>query len=217
MIKMRVGENTNKRWTIEEDMTLEIHWGNYKVSTIAKKLGRSVRAIEHRAVALGLGGMIGGSGHLGVPDVVDMLGVNKSTVWKWIKTGGLKARKVILKKKGFYIITMEDLINWLRENPKRWHSGKMEVGCLGLEVEKEEWLIEKRKADSKTKRKREAYTPSEDRKILELYLKGLNAKQIAEEVNRPYEGVKHRIIKIRNENENVPYKNAKTHILKKAI
>ena len=214
---MRTEENSKKSWSIEDDMTLEVHWGNLKISTIAKKLGRSERAVEHRASILGLGGMYEGTGHLQIPDIVDILGVNKSTVWKWIQNDGLKARKVALKKNPYYIIKMEDLIEWLRDNQKRWHCGKMEIGSLGLEVEEEEWLINKRKNDSKIKRKREAYTPSEDKKILQLYLQGLSVKEIAEVVNRSYEGVKHRITKMRNENDNIPYKNAKTQKLKKAI
>ena len=212
---MRNEKNSNKKWTIEDDMFLEAHWGSMRVSTLAKRIGRSVRAVEHRAIALELGGMYEGSGHLNISDIVNMLGVCKSTVGKWIKNNGLKAKRVCLKKQPVYTIVMEDFIDWLRENPKKWHSGKLEVGCLGSELEKEEWLINKREIDSKVKPKREAYTPDEDKKILELYLSGYTAKEIAEKVNRPYDGVKHRITKMRNERGDIPYKNAKTQKLKR--
>lgn len=210
-------EKNKQRWTIEEDVTLEVYWGNLKVSTIAERLGRSVRSVEHRAITLGLGGMYEGSGHLSVSDIVEMLGVNKTTVCKWIREGSLKAKKVILKKQGSYVIIKENYIDWLKNNTSRWHSSKIEYGCLGLELEKEEWLIEKRKKDNLTKRKREPYTPSEDKKILELYLKGHSMKEIAIMVNRTYEGVRHRVIKMRNENSKIPFKNAKTQTLRNAM
>ena len=71
-----------KRWTKEEEEYLKENWGRLKIESIAKKLGRSKRAVEARAYStLKLGQQMS---WYSLKEVAKMIGVNKETIRKRI-------------------------------------------------------------------------------------------------------------------------------------
>lgn len=197
--------NSNKTWSEEDDIYLEAMWGNLRLVTISKNLKRSIRSIEHRASHLQLGGMYKESKFLMASQVAEIIGIHRSTVCKWIKNYDLKAKKVKLKHQAKYRITYDDLMDWLENNQDKWHSGKLEEYSLG---EEPEWLILKRKSDSKKKVKRSTYSKEDDDKMLNLYMKGHSDLEIAIETGTSVDRVKRRIKYMRDTGIKIPYRYA---------
>lgn len=205
--------NGNKRWTEKEELMLEENWGKMDLQRLANELGRSKRSVEHRAVALGLGGLLKAKGDWLANDVATALGVAPSTVTRWIKRYDFPVKVRKLKVDRRYLINLEKLMKWLEENQDKWDTNHMEYLALGQEPE---WLKIKREKDKKKKNNRKFYTASEDNIILNLYKKDYTFEEIAAETGRSVNAVKHRMKKIRSERKNIPYKNAKTHSTSKA-
>lgn len=204
-------KNRKKRWTAEEEEYLESKWGIVSMATLTKKLGRSKRAIEHRALGMGLGGMYETGDMLLSSEVAKTLGVATSTILCWVRDKGLKAKRVKLKSQQRVLISLDDLIEWLKEHDELWNANKLEYLALGKEPE---WLKQKRQRDRNKKWKRTSYTPAEDSKIISLYKMNYTFAEIAKETGRTAYMVKHRIDKLRSLGHKIPYKNAKTHISK---
>lgn len=214
---MKKAKNHKKNWSIEEDDYLESKWGKMAVDRIAKRLGRSIRAVEHRAVELSLGGMYSTGDYWMASEVARIIGVARSTVCNWIKKYDLKAKKVCYKDQPKYQIDLKDLIKWLEENQDKWSAKKLDEYGLGVEPE---WLREKRRIDISKKDRREPYTEEEDFRIVSLYKLNYTFEQIAKETNRSIHMVKNRIKVLRKEGKyNIPYKNGRNQInsLKKAV
>ena len=212
---MRKPKNYKKRWTIDEDNYLEEKWGLMKVEKIAKKLGRGIRAIEHRAITLGLGGVYSTGEALMASEVAEIVGVYKSTVCNWIEKYELRARKVCHKSQAKYQIDLIHLTKWLEKNQHRWNANKMEEYALGVEPQ---WLKDKRKADLNKKSRRSGYTPTEDNIIVTMYKNDYTFEKIAKETGRTVDMIKHRVKKLRAEGKyKIPYKNGRNQILSKAV
>lgn len=212
---MKKAKNHKKTWTIEEDDYLERKWGRASVKSIAGRLNRSMRSVEHRALELELGGMYKTGEFWMASDVARVLGIYRSTVGGWINKYGLKANKVCYKDQPRYQISLEDLLEWLEQNQSRWSAKGLEEYSLGCEPE---WLIIKRKEDSKKKSKREAYTDEEDSIIVSMYKLDYTFDKIAKETGRTVDMVKNRVKVLRESGKyKIPYKNGRTQTLNKAV
>lgn len=202
----------NKVWTIEEDMKLENLWGKYAVETIAETMGRTKSSILHRVNTLELGGFFD-NGLYTATDVSKILGVCKSQVIYWIAHKGLKATRKRKCSQMNYQIQPHNLVEWLKENQNLWCANKVENMALGKE---EQWLLNKREKDKNKieKNKRNKYTLKEDELIKKLYLEGYSNKEICERTGRSLEGIKNRLVYLR-EKYNLPFRNAKTNAKRK--
>lgn len=170
-----IATKANDKYTEEEKIYIEEHWGRLKLKTIAKTLGRTENAIKRYGENHKLGGMY--DGYYTTYQLADMFGVNSKTVLEyWIKKYGLKAVKKTIHKKMKYVVDPKDLVDWLRENQNKWTSHHLEEYALGYEWD---WLIEKRKEDS-NKLPRRNWTTLEEHKALELFKQGLNSRQVSE-------------------------------------
>lgn len=199
-----------KRWTEKEDFYLEEKWGRTSIKKICRILNRTESSVMHRARKKKLGGIYKTGDYYLATDVARILGVNKTTVCYWIKNKGLKANRVKYISQERLLIEHSDLLKWLEENPKRWTANRLEFYALGLEPE---WLKEKRRVDLNKKYAMEGYTDEEDQRIISLYKMDYKIKDIAEEVGRTEDMIKHRLKKLRKLGINIPYKNAGTHSL----
>lgn len=192
-----------KNWTNEEVNRLSYMWGYLTIDEISKKLNRTVTAIIAKYKRLRLGSPYKRKNRFTANQVAGLLGVDNHTVTDyWIEKCGLKARKEALRTKKFYLISYDDLMDWLEKNQDKWDSRKLKRFSLYLEPD---WLRKKRFSDMiKPKRQRQKWTHSEDLKLLYLfYKKGRTLKQIAQLIERTICGCEHRLSRIR------PYKNEK--------
>ena len=206
--------NHKKHWTKEDDEKLKSKWGKITLKQISRILHRSQRSIKNRAIKLGLGGMYDVLDHWTGSDIASAIGVARSTTSKWIKEYGLPSHKIKLGKSYRYQVEWDDLMHWLENNQDKWRTDKMEYLALG---EEPEWLVAKRQLDKQTELSRKPYTKAEDNKIVSLYKQNYLDREIAAIVGRNENKIRHRIKKLRKENSDIPYKNAKNQLKSRAV
>ena len=183
-------ERERRKWTEKEINYLLEKWGSSSIEKIAKYLKRKETAVIVKARKLGLKTLYKGE-YLTTPDIAAILGITQQTVWKWIKTNKFKISKKNILNRKMYLITLENLIKWLKDNQDSWDASKVELYALGIEPK---WLIEKRKIDAKKYKKRyKAWSKNEDFQLINMYKLGYRAKDIAKEINRSVPAVNHRI------------------------
>jgi hypothetical protein len=137
-------------WTDQEDGVLCWLWGECRVSTLARKLGRSQCAIVERAKVLGLGNMW--KGKLTLTQVAEHLGCTDKTVKRLVARSGMRLEdkrvftttpKARREKGRVYAFSLEDvdlLIETLKRIPnpnyvqavstEGWGAGNKPVACL---------------------------------------------------------------------------------------
>lgn len=197
--------NSKKRWSEEEKEFLEDYWGIRTIKYLSTKLKRSQRAIEHKAIQLNLGGAYETGDYLLASDVARMFNCDFCVIKRWFKLG-LPYTDRALNQKKMYRIKHQDLINWLKNNQNEWSSTELEMYALG---EESDWLKEKRILDKDKipKNTRKKFTQTEDKIIINLFNMGKRAIDIATELGRSEDSIKHRIKKLRKE-EKIGYVNA---------
>lgn len=85
-----------RRWTQAEDGLLTAYIGTESLPRLAKRLGRSERAVEKRAYDRGL--CFGREAHrnvgLGLTQAAEALGCDNKTVWRWHRRGWIQVKTV---------------------------------------------------------------------------------------------------------------------------
>lgn len=175
-----------KRWTQEEMDFLEDKWGVISVKAIAKQLNKSINAVIVKSERMRLGGAY--ESYLTTNKLGEMFGIHRQTVLRnWITNGGLKATSTPFRSQRIYRVKLEDLVEWLKANQDKWSSNSLELHALGEEFD---WLVEKRKLDSKQDNKAREWTIGEYNLLIELSDAGVPLKEIADKLNRTYYSVR---------------------------
>lgn len=146
--KMGIHLIQNKRsWTKAEEDTLSELWGTMKLESLAKKMKRSVFSLRVKAGRMGLGPMIQNNYEvITVSDLSELLNVSRDRIVKtWVKLGLNLKQKKLTDNQSYYVITLEDLLKFLKNNQNEWDSR-----CIGRYALSSEpaWLKEKRKKDN---------------------------------------------------------------------
>lgn len=183
-----------KDWTTEEEAQLKELWGYKPLPQIMEILGRSRTSILNKYKRLGLEGATRAGDYLTARAVSEILQVDIHVVTdRMIAKQGLKAQKKAMRGvRKMTMIKHSDLLKWLKNNPDKWDSRRVEFYALG---EEPKWLQEKRDRDKKENKKLPTkWTPAEDAKAILLFKEGLTYDQIAEQMpGRTGCGVEHRL------------------------
>lgn len=140
-----------KSWSKKDIDYLNEKWGITSSRFIALQLNRTKDAIIKRAKILKLGPSTTADEYLTANQASLMLNKSYHTIIKWINQKNLKAvRKILCYKRSFYLIKLEDFLQWLMNNQDKYDSRRIDMYALGTEPQ---WLKEKRKEDRKKYRK----------------------------------------------------------------
>lgn len=182
----------NKRWSKEDVEYIKQAWGNTNIVTIKNKLKRSKEAIKIKATRLGLGGATTNSyKYITANKASKILNCDRKKILKWIYRGQLKAKYMaIARERKMWCIEFEEFIDFLKNNPNKWDSKKVEKHALGYEFE---WLVEKRKKDEIKSPVLNLYSTDDEKKIYEMIRENYTYKQIAEELQRTEKGISNKI------------------------
>lgn len=161
-----------KRWSENEIEYLKINWGDKSLIAIARKLGRTQKAVLSKKYELNLCSL---DNTVTVTEVSRLLNIDKKRIFKW-REKGLKIAKNN-KFKGRTKINFFSLVEFLKNNQDLWDSRKVELYALGKEYK---WLKEKREND-KFRPISKKWTKYEELKLKNLKAKGLNVKEILKE------------------------------------
>ncbi|MGM9834801.1 MAG: hypothetical protein ACI31M_03385 [Bacilli bacterium] len=173
-----------RTWTIEEETLLSDLWGTKSIETIAKTMKRTVFSLKVKAVRMGLGPMVKNNYDLiTVSDMCDLLNIKRDRITStWVDLGLKLKKKKLTNSRSYYVITWNDLMEFLENNQNEWDSRCVEKNMLGTEPE---WLKEKRVRDIKENplwyRK---WTEEEIKQAENLFKAGKDYLEIAESINR---------------------------------
>jgi hypothetical protein len=173
-----------RKWTEEEEILLSDLWGTKSIETIAKTMKRTVFSLKVKAVRMGLGPMIRNNYDLiTISDMCDLLNVTRDRITTtWVHLGLNLKKKKLTNNMSYYVITWNDLMDFLENNQNEWDSRCVEKNMLGIEPE---WLKEKRMKDKEENplwyRK---WTIEEIKQAENLFKAGNDYSKIAEEINR---------------------------------
>ena len=156
-----------KRWTKAEEDILRGSWGTVSIPGIAKRLGRSTKAIKVRAQRLGLGPHMNGGEYIALNALHKVLyGTNFSGYQKksWIKDRGCPVHRKRVNKSSFMVVYIDEFWKWAKENRAFLDFSKMEPLSLGPEPD---WLIEQRRKDYHSFRiqRKDPWTEEEDSRL----------------------------------------------------
>lgn len=157
----------NRKWTKEDVEYLKEKWGNVSISSIAKKLNRSVNAVKLKAKRLGLGPMLENGSYVTLNQVaIALTGRNFSSYYKksWIENRGMPVHNKKVINNTFKIIYLDEFWKWAEKNRSFLDFSKMEPLALGKEPA---WVNEQRKKDYKSNalQRKDRWTPYEDDKL----------------------------------------------------
>jgi excisionase family DNA binding protein len=186
-----------KRWTIEDEDFLKEKVCTLSFPALAKRLGRSVNAIEVRVRRLGIENTKLLSGKLTANELAMALNIDNHTVYRWIENHGLKAvRKVTRQVAKFNLISVEDFWKWAEQNKEKINFTKIDPLVL---LPEPKWVEEERKRDYHTIPKRQAaqWTDEEDKRLISLLNGNYTQKEIGEFLNRSENAVQRRVSRLR--------------------
>ena len=173
-----------RKWTKEEETLLTDLWGNKSIEVIAKIMKRTVLSLKIKAVRMKLGPMIRNNYDLiTISDICDILNVPRDRITTtWVNLGLNLKKKKLTNRMSYYVITWEDLMIFLENNPNEWDSRCVEENILGPEPL---WLKEKRIRDIKENPLWYRRWTEEEIKLAEnLFKSGKNYTEIAKMIDR---------------------------------
>lgn len=179
-----------RRWTEEEKNYVIDNWGTLTIRYMAKKIGRTEKAL----ISFGEKNKLGSPykvDYISTIEAGEIVGVDQTTIIHWINEYGLKSRFKAMVKRKKYLIDLDDFRKFLRDNQHLWKACNVEEYALGRE---EDWLKEKRKTDSDLEimKKGTLWSTKEEQEALELFKQGLNAREVSRKINRTYIACKKR-------------------------
>lgn len=207
-----MAENTQKKWTPEQDDLL-YQWGGVRsTKRIAKELKRTETAIIRRMDRLGIRHKHAQSGTYSAHELAGMLGVDTSSVIRWIQVKGLYAQQcsylkeasqthkneVLSEQHKPYFIAPSDFWRWAKQNKDaiNWHL--VPVNAIPPEPD---WVGEQRVIDYHRGAKRKTlWTKEQDESLWRLYyIEGMKQKDIAKLMGRTLNGVERRLARLRKQ------------------
>lgn len=186
-------DRQRRTWTHSEIEHLKNRWGEATPNKIAKELGRTTTAIIVKSKVLGLGSFLDNSEYLNAYQITQLMGIDSHVIQRTWKNHGFKMKKRRIRgNKQFEVITLEELLKWLKEHQELWDSRKIPEYGLGTEPA---WLKEKRRIDEllPAKSRGTKYTPAEDNKLVMMCRLGKTQAEIAEALGRTEASVNGRV------------------------
>lgn len=174
----------------KEEMLLE-HYGDKSLEWLKNKLGKNIKAIESKAIRMGLGSIA--NNYLVKNQVAEILGVDHKTIERY-ESKGLKFSPRTKQKNTYYYISNKALTNWLKNN-ECWDSRKMKLYALG---EEPKWLSVKREKDNiRPEREGTKYSKEEEKQFIRDVRAGLTSEELAIKYKRSVKGIKRKISRLK--------------------
>lgn len=172
-------------WTDKELSYIESRYEKMSLDKMAKYLKRSPRAIKHKAVELSLSSYTGE--YLHGKTLAQCFHCDMRVIHRWIHQCNLPAKEVIRGEIRMYLIKPSDFWEWAYHNQNEVMWWKYDRRSLSPEPD---WLKDVlRTYEDSNHRKR---ISSRDKStVFFMRRKGYTYKQIADELNRSVDSVKH--------------------------
>ena len=185
-----------RRWTDKETEYLMKNYGRITVPTIAKKLNRTIKAVEIKTIKLKLGYSYEAQGSITASELARVLGRAKSVIYRWIYENNLKSTlKITGKKQKYQMISPKDFWNFAKDNPSFMKWELYERGSL---LPEPKWLYAEisNYFRIRNKNKDKKWTKAEECYLLAYYNKGKQIKEISKNMGRSQDAIWFRLKKL---------------------
>lgn len=156
----------SKRWSQEEVDFLINNYGYLSIPFIAKKLNRSVKAVNIKKARLHLGAFLDNGDYVTLNQLFKILKIAVGSYYKtsWVQKRKLPVHRKKVNNNTFRVIYIDEFWKWAEKNRSFLDFSKMEENALG---EEPEWVKEKRRMDYKYSitRTTKPWTTGEDEKL----------------------------------------------------
>lgn len=192
-------DNHAKRWTPEEDRLLKDYLDDVSVEVAAKKLNRTYSAVIRRMQRLNLYHMTERRADYTPSQVAEALGMNQTTVIRWINNDGLVSSQIYKRKSGDrskrrHSIKGENLWKFLEGRKELIDMTRLKRGVIEPEPE---WLDE---LETQTYSRRKEWTTLEERTIIRMLVEeNRTRKDVSEALNRSSHSINRRIQRMHHE------------------
>lgn len=184
-------ERSRKKWTKEEREYLCENWGKLKVSSIAKTLKRSQKAIENQAYYLGLGTQMK---WYSPNDIAYMLGLSLCTIKRYMDSNKLEYIRDKTKSKR-RMSSENQIKRFMKNYQDLWDSRKVNINLISV---KKQWYLDKVESDKKKSIKRNStYTDMEIKILIDRYKRGWTSSQMSIELNRNKKSIENKLSKLK--------------------
>lgn len=207
--------NKVTRWSMKEEDFLKEKWGISNLNNIAKRLNRSTNSVTLKAYQMSLREQINANGSYFTPiDVSNILNVNISTLYTWMRNGLLKNRKFRVGKKTKYQISVDDFCKFIEEYQCKWNSNEADIsliksyfvsyficedGSLTIRDDPYKWLEEKVIRDKQEYRKlMKPWTTNEEKVLLHMLGEGYSHREISGKLGRTMGSTKTKIYMLKS-------------------
>ena len=182
--------NRGRTWTQKDVRLLKELWsdGAISKSKMETQLHRSWYSIRKKALQLELGPREYNTEYLSISTICKEMCVSHDRVSNWLKLGLKKRKNHSGKVK--YLIDPDDLLVFLKNHQNIFNASLVSEYLF---FDEPEWFIEKRKKDAKeyANSNRLEYTNDEDKRIVNMFMRGKSDAEIAKELNRTETGIKY--------------------------
>lgn len=172
-------------WTDRELSYIESRYEKMSLDKMSKYLDRSPRAIKHKAIELGLSSYSGE--YLHGKTLAQCFNCDMRVIHRWIRQCNLPAKEVIRGEIRMYLIKPSDFWEWAYYNQHEVMWWKYDRRSLSPEPQWLKQVLESNQGNNHRKR-----ISSQDKfTVMNMKRKGFTYSQIASELNRSIDSVKH--------------------------
>jgi DNA-binding CsgD family transcriptional regulator len=176
--------NDSRPWTEEEVEYLEKYFEKYSSNTMAFKLKRSINSVRRKAQSIGLNAYVCEDLH--VKTLANCFSCDSRVVNRWLEHG-LPYKSITKGKKTFKLISIKKFWKWAETNQEMIPWQKYERLSI---LPEPKWLNETIK-NCENKNNRKPITPYEIHQVIRMKKLGKSNEEIAKELGRTVESVKH--------------------------
>lgn len=190
--------NSYRKWTEKEVEILINRHGTYSLQSTAKKLNRTLTAIQVKAYRIGLTDNRDAFDYIIRNRLAEALGIYGATIDFWIEKKGFPVKKIIpCKVRKFSFVSLNEFWEWAENNKELIDWTKLEKNVLGKEPF---WVDVERKNITLKKRptKVRGWGAEEEKILVDLYNKGESYKEIAKILGRSPVAIQSKLKRTKN-------------------
>lgn len=178
------------KYAPEDLQMIKDQLGSQSLSTIARRLNRSITALEVKITRLGLSHTKSCTGMLTAGELAKILKIDRNTVMQWIVNHDLDSHlRITRSKKKFTFINTDDFWAWAEKNRHKIDFSKLEPDALPPEPY---WVAEERKTPRQVTSYK-AWTKNEEKLVLEWHCCGKTLAEISDMLGRTRESIRKKI------------------------
>jgi DNA-binding CsgD family transcriptional regulator len=181
------------KYAPEDIQLIKDQLGSQSLPSIARRLNRSLTALEVKITRLGLSHTKSHTGMLTAGELANILKIDRNTVMQWILNHELDSlQRITRNKKKFTFINIDDFWAWAESNLHKIDFSKLEPDALPPEPK---WVAEERKT-SRQVTNYKTWTKKEEKLLMEFYCCGKSLGEISELLGRTRESIRKKIKRV---------------------